>query len=75
MCSDHRYECALKIETNAPLETPEHIFGNSWAILSMVAPIFSGVTVVLSAGVEDQMFCINMMIFVKCLPMGLCDGL
>ena len=54
MCSDDRNEYVLKLETNKPLETNEHIVGNSCAILSMVSPIFSGSSVVVSGDVVND---------------------
>ena len=48
-----------------PSETHEQIVGNSWSILSMVAPIFYGVIVVLSGDVVNSIFCIILIIFVN----------
>ena len=41
----------------------------------MVAPIFSGVLVVMSGDAVNPIFPINMIIFVKVLPMDSYDGL
>ena len=73
MCSGNRHEYLLTIEMNKPFETHEHIFGNSWDILSMVAPMFSGFIVVLSGYVVNQIFCITLIKFVKGLPRYSCD--
>ena len=41
----------------------------------MAAPIFSGTIVVLSGDAVNPIFHITLMIFVKDLPIYLCDGL
>ena len=41
----------------------------------MVAPIFSGVIVVLSGDAANPIFRFTMMIFIKGLSRDLCDGL
>ena len=41
----------------------------------MVAPIFSGTIVVMYVDVENPIFYIMPTIFVKVLPLDLCDGL
>ena len=64
MCSDEINEYILTIETKKPLETYEHIVGNSWVIFSMFAP-FSSVIVVHSVDVVNRIFRIILMIFVK----------
>ena len=43
MCSENRAE--------KPLDTHDHMVCRSWAIFSMVSPIFSGVLVVISGDV------------------------
>ena len=53
---DNRTEYVLTIYMNKPLETREHVLGNSWSIFSMAAPSFSGVIVVLSGYVVNSIF-------------------
>ena len=40
MCYDDINECVMTIEMDKPLDNYEQIFGNSWAIWTMVAPVF-----------------------------------
>ena len=75
MCPDNINECVLAIETNKPLETHEQIFGNSWAICSMVSPRFSGVIAVLSGDEVNSIFHSTLMIRFEGLPRDLCYGL
>ena len=67
--------CVITIEMNEQLDTNEQIFGNLQAILSMVAPIFSVVIVVLFGYSVNPIFSITMMIFVNGLQIYSCDGL
>ena len=75
MCSGNKHECVLTIEINKPLETYEHIVGNSWAIFPMVSPNFYVVIVVMSGDVVNPIFCITLVIFVEVLPKDSCYGL
>ena len=68
MCSNYRNECDVEIEMNKPFDNHKQIVENSWAILSMVAPIFYGMIVVVYVDVVDPIICITLIIFVKYLP-------
>ena len=75
ICSDNRNFCVMIIYLNKPLDTHDCMVGLSWSILSMFAPIFYGVLVVLSGGVVNPIFWISLMIFVEILPRYFCDVL
>ena len=51
------------------MNTHEQIVKNSWAIFSIFVRSFSGVIVVLYYDIVNQIFCINLIIFVGGLPM------
>ena len=63
------------MDLNKTLETHERIVGKSLDIFSMVEPSFYDVIVVISSDVVNSIFRITLIIFFKCLPMDLCDGL
>ena len=65
----------MTIQLNKPLETHEHIVGNSREIFSMVVPKFYGVIVMIYGDVVNSIFCITLIVFVKYLPRDFCDGL
>ena len=67
MCSDNG--------TEKSLETHELIVGISWEICSMVAPSFYVAIVVLYGDVENLLFRITLITFVKFLTRYLCGGL
>ena len=60
---------------NKPLDAHKQVVGNSWSISSMVAPILSGVIVVLSGDEVNPIFCITLIIFFKGLRRYSCNGL
>ena len=73
MFSDSRHELFLIIEMTKLLENNEHIVGKSWAIWSIIYPIFSVVIVVMSGDVVNPIFFITLMIFIEVLqgyPVG-----
>ena len=65
----------MKMELKKPLETHEHLVGNSWEFFSVVVPSFYSVSVVLSGDVVNSIFHDPLIIFVKGLTRGLCGVL
>ena len=73
MCPENRNVCVLTIDLNQPLETHDQMVGRLCYLI--VAPIFSGVLVVLYSDLVNPIFRITLMIFFEVLPRDLCDGL
>ena len=60
---------------NKLLEIHEPIFGNPWAIFSLVVTTFSRVIIFLYGEIVNPIFHITMMIFDNVLQIGSCYGL